>query len=116
MSAEKFGIENLQKVVSFGVTIGTALSEDLKDNKLSFLEVIQLATELSGVSDLLKNKDAIIQEAKDLSIDEVETLVKSVEGAINNAQVTAVIEHGLGVIVSVAALIQDFQKPAAPTA
>lgn len=115
MATEKFGIENLQKVLNFGVTIGTHVSDDLKDSKLTFLEVIQLATELAAVSDFVKNKDAIIAEAKDLSIAEIETLVKGVGDAINNEKVTAVIEHALGVVVSVAALIQDFRKPDAET-
>lgn len=114
MPTEKFGIENLKKVMAFGVAIGKEVATDLTDSKLTFLEVIQLATQLAGIGELVKNKEAIIEEAKDLTIAEIEELVTGVGDAINNEKVTAVIEHALGVIVSVAALIQDFKKEATP--
>lgn len=110
---EKFGIENLQKVFTFGVTLGKAISTDLADNNLTLTELFGLVAQLSVIPDLLKNKDAIIAEAKDLSITEIQTLVQSIEGVITNQKVVAIIEHALDVATSIYALIQDFQTPPA---
>lgn len=113
MAEEKFGIENLQKVLSLGVALSTGIINDAKDG-FNLNDVFKELPLLMQIPDLLKNKDAIVNEAKDLSLPEIETLVKSVEGVINNEQVTSVIEHGLSVIVSVVALVEDFKSKAAP--
>jgi len=111
MAEEKFGIENLQKVLSFGVGLATSVVADSKDG-FNINDVFQLLPQLMQIPDFIKNKDAIINEAKDLSIAEIEQLVASVNGVIKNEHVSSIIEHALSVAVSVTALVQDFTKAA----
>lgn len=110
MADEKLGIENLKAVLKFGVGIGTTLAADLADNKLSFSEGLGLVAQLSQVQDFVANKDNIIAEAKDLTVDEIKELVESAEGAITNEEVVATITDALAVLISVKNLIERFTK------
>lgn len=113
MSVEKFGIDNLKKVLSFGVTIGKQISDDLADKKISLQEALGLIPSLMSLPDLIASKDAIIDEAKDLSLDEIQQLVASVDGAITNENVVGTIEDALNFIVSGKNLVERFTKKAA---
>lgn len=109
---ETFGIENLKKVVVFGTNIGKIISTDLEDGKVSLQEVLALLPALMSVPDLIASKDAIIQEAKDLSIDEVGQLVAGLDGATSE-NVIGIIEDALTFIVSGKNLVERFTKKAA---
>ena len=121
MAEEKFGIDNLKKVVSFGVTVAKSISDDLSDGKITFAEAIALLPQLMAIPDLIANKDAIINEAKDLSIDEVGELVAGIEGATSE-NVIAIIEDALTFIVAGKNLVERFTQkkdttiPDTPTA
>ena len=108
MAEEKFGIENLQKLLTFGVNLGTSISEDSKDG-FNLNDVFNLLPQLMQIPDFVKNKEAIINEAKDLSLPEIQQLVTSVNGVIKDEHVVNIITHALNVAVSVIALIQDFK-------
>lgn len=110
MAEEKFGIENLQKVLTFGVGLGSAIVADAKDG-FNLNDVFQLLPQLMQIPELIKNKEAIINEAKDLSMTEIQQLVASVNGVIKDEHVVNIIEHALSVAVAAVALVQDF-KPA----
>ena len=115
MADEKFGIENLKKVVSFGVGLSKAISDDLADGKISFQEAIALLPQLMAIPDLIANKDAIVNEAKDLSIDEVGQLIAGIEGATSD-NVKGIIEDALTFIVAGKNLVERFtNKPAVAT-
>lgn len=105
--AEKYGIENLKQVFQFAVTLGKSVGDDIKDKKFSFTEILSLLPQFLVVQDLLSKKDDIVNEAKDLSLDEIKELASLVEGVINNQQVAAVIENALNTVVSVTALISS---------
>lgn len=109
---EKFGIENLKKVLDFGIKIGKEVASDLEDNKFSLSEGIALAAQFGAVSDLIAKKDDIINEAKDLSLDEIKELIKDVEGELTSEKVVAIIENALSVIVGAKNLIEIFTKKA----
>lgn len=108
MAEEKFGIENLQKLLTFGVNLGTSISEDSKDG-FNLNDVFNLLPQLIQIPDFVKNKEAIINEAKDLSLPEIQQLVASVNGVIKDEHVVNIITHALNIAVSVIALIQDFK-------
>lgn len=110
---EKFGIENLKKVLAFGIKVGTDISADLEDGKISLQEGLGLIPDLMGLPDLIANKQAIIDEAKDLSTDEIKELATYAEGAINEESVVATIEDALNLIISAKNLIVRFTKKAA---
>jgi hypothetical protein len=108
MADEKFGVENLQKLLSFGVQVGKQLSDDLSDGKVSFTEVLALIPSFTALPDFIAKKDAIIAEAKDLSLDEVKQLAASVDGQFANEEVVAIIEDALNFIVSAKNLVERF--------
>jgi hypothetical protein len=105
---EKFGIENLQKLLSFGVNLGTSISSEAKDG-FNINDVFNLLPQLMQIPDFIKNKDTIINEAKDLSIEEIKQLVATVNGVIKDEHVVSIITNALNVAVSVVALVQDFK-------
>lgn len=103
---EKFGIENLKEVFKWAITLGKTVGDDIKDKKFTFAELLGLLPQFLVVQDLLNKKDDIINEAKDLSLDEIKEMAVIVEGVITNAEVVAVIENALNAVVSVIALIE----------
>ena len=105
---EKFGIENLQKLLSFGVNLGTSVVSESKDG-FNLNDVFNLLPQLMQIPDFIKNKDTIINEAKDLSIEEIKQLVGAVNGVIKDEHVVSIITNALNVAVSVVALVQDFK-------
>lgn len=111
MAQEKFGTENLKKLVSFGVTIGKSISDDLNDDKFTLQEGLALLPQLMSVPDIINSKDAIINEAKDLSIDEVGQLVAGIEGATSE-NVVGIIEDALTFIVAGKNLVERFTNKA----
>lgn len=110
---EKFGIENLQKLLTFGVNLGTSVVNESKDG-FNLNDVFNLLPQLMQIPDFIKNKDTIINEAKDLSIDEIKQLVGAVNGVIKDEHVVSIITNALNVAVSVVALVQDFKAIQAP--
>jgi hypothetical protein len=112
MADEKFGIENLKKLVSFGVTIGKNISDDLQDDKFTLQEGLALLPQLMSIPDIINSKDAIISEAKDLSIDEVGELVDGIEGATSE-NVVGIIGDALTFIVAGKSLVERFTHKAA---
>lgn len=112
MQEEKFGIENLKKLASFGVSVGKSISDDLSDGKFTFQEGLALLPQLMSVPDIINSKDAIIEEAKDLSIEEVGQLVAGIEGATSE-NVVGIIEDALTFIVAGKNLVERFTNKAA---
>ena len=114
--AEKYGIEALKSVLSFGITIGQSLSSDLADKKLSLTEIIGLVPQFLELPNLVAQKDEIINEAKDLSLDEVKELVGSFNGVITNENLVGTIEDILTLVVAAKNVIERFtSKPDAAT-
>lgn len=110
MADEKFGIENLKLVFKFGVSFGKAVATDLEDHKITFLEGMGLVAQLSQVQDFVANKDAILNEAKDLSFAEIQEIAKEVEGVFTNKDVVDTIEDGLSIAVAIKNSIERFSK------
>lgn len=109
MTEEKFGIDNLKSVLVFGVTVGKTIAEDVADKKFTFTEIMALLPQLMKIPDLVAQKDAIVAEAKDLTIDEIRELVAVVEGVINNEDVVATIEDVISIGVAIKNLIGRFK-------
>ena len=107
MSEEKFGIENLKKVLALGVGIQKWYKSANEDGKIELSEVFAGLPQLMAIPDLIASKDAIIQEAKDLSMDEVHELSAGMEGVASEKVVDIIID-ALVFIVATKALIEDF--------
>lgn len=72
---EKFAIDNLKKVLNFGISFGLHLSTEFKDG-FDYTKIFGLVPDLMQIPDLLKSKQAIMDEVKDLSVDEIATLIE----------------------------------------
>lgn len=110
---EKFGIDNLKKVLNFGVSFGLHLSTELKDG-FDYYKIFALVPDLMQVPDLLKNKQAIMDEVKDLSVEEIAALITSVENSalITSDKVKEIISIAVDILQAVVKLVGIF-KPAA---
>lgn len=109
-TVEKFGIENLKAVLSFGIAFGKNIAGSLEDGKFTFAEILALLPQISEVPNFIAKKEDILNELKDLSTAEIEELVASVEGAITNANIIATIEDALNIAVATKNLIERFKK------
>lgn len=120
MTKEKFGIANLKTLVVFGVGIGGKVSAALEDKKVTLAEALSLLPELTSLPALVEKKDAIKNEAIDLSLDEVKELIaaaNAVSGAnLSKDDVIGIIEDSLNLIVSAKNLIVRFTKKDAVSA
>lgn len=109
---EKVGIETLQQVLAFGVKIGKEITADLADGKFTFAEALNLLPDFIALPDLISKKDAIIAEAKDLSLAEVDALVAGVGGVVTSADVLGTITDALNFVVAGKNLVERFTKKA----
>lgn len=109
MSEEKFGIENLKKVVQLGAGVKKWYDDSNADGKIELSEYFGLLPQLMSVPELIQKKDAIVDEAKDLSFEEVQELIAGIEGATTE-NVVGIIEDSLNFIVAGKNLIERFTK------
>ena len=116
MADEKYGIDKLEEIIKFVFDIKKVISEDLADSKFSLVEIFGLVPKLAVIQEWVANKEEIINQAKDISIDEVKQLVGSVEGEIDNKKILTVIQTGLDTAVTVIALIKAIKDLSEPTA
>lgn len=107
---EKFGIENLKKVLIFGVNLGKKISDSMDDKKFSLSEILALIPDFAAIPDFIAKKDDILNEAKDLSLEEIKQLIAIVEGQINDNDVVGIIEDSLNFIVAGKNLVERFTK------
>lgn len=108
MNVENLGVEDLQALFTFGAKLGKEVSVDLADKKITLNEGIGLIDNFMQVPDLLAKKDLIIAQAKDLSLDEVDQLVASVQGEFTKEEVVETIHDALNWIVATKNLIERF--------
>lgn len=92
--------------MDFGVSFGLHLSTELKDG-FDYSKIFALVPDLMQIPDLLKNKQAILDEVKDLSVDEIATLVNSVKDSalITSDKVKEIISIAVDILQAVAKLI-----------
>lgn len=106
---EKFGIDNLKKVLQFGITLGLHTAQQVKDG-FQIADVFALLPELLQIPDFVKNKQAILDEVKDLSVDEIEQLIVFVKdsGVFTSEKIKSIIGDSIDVISSVTKLVTHF--------
>ena len=75
---EKLGIENIEAVFDFCLDLGLQVAKDLEDKKISTGEAISLALKVPKAIQTVKKIKQAIEEAKDLSPDEIQTLLANI--------------------------------------
>ncbi len=76
--AEKYGIEKLQRVSVAMITVGKDVKGALADKKIDFLEGIKIGQDIISFSDLFQSGEQIVNEVKDLSLEEGEQLINGI--------------------------------------
>lgn len=116
------GIETIKGDVLFLVNFAKALETAVK-NKFAFADDIALLSQLSQLPVLIKGKDQLVAELKDLTPDEQAQLVTFIEANVNlgNAKAEAILDAVLELVPGIWKLIEAFKTevPAAippPTA
>lgn len=102
------GTDDLKAVLILGAQIEKTISSDLADGKISLAEVFALLPYLMQIPDLITKKDAIISQAKSLSLDQVSALVAAIGGSVTDQNVIGTIEDVINLIVSIKAVIVRF--------
>jgi hypothetical protein len=110
---QEVGIENLKKVVILAASVWNKVSLALQDNKYTFAEMLTLVPDLAGIGDIVQSKDAIVNEAKNLTLPKVKDLIASVDAQISDKVILAKIENAINAAVSISVLIQDYTTKAA---
>lgn len=104
-----FGIAKIKEAVRFAGGMFQDLKSALSDNRLSWIEGIRLGLGLSGLASLVRGFEQMKEEAKDLTLSELEELADEVilsfglqvQGdklALLNDKVLPTLAHVLGVV------------------
>lgn len=109
---QKFGIENLKKMVGFSCSFTQELSEALADGKFKWVEAFGFINELMQISDVAKSWPAIKQELSELSLDERTELNEFVEDNFDlvNTHVEDIVKNSLAFAISAVALVEAFKN------
>lgn len=110
--AQKFGVQNLKKVISFALSFNEELASALKDGKFKWVEAFGFIDELMQVDDLIKAVPQDKNEIAELSTEEMKELREYVEDnfEIQNATVEEVIDASFDFITGATKLIGAFKK------
>lgn len=110
------GIENLKLVAKAGVDLGQKISTVFEDNKITLTEAFGFFPVLMGIPDILKKKEEIKAEWKDLDSAEraeIKAFVAVELSLPNNPALERKIEKGIGLVLDLADFASEFKKPAA---
>jgi len=102
------GTDSLKAVLVLGAQLESLIASDLADKKLSLTEIMGLVPYLLQLPTIIAQKDAIIEQAKSLSLDQVKDLVNSVKGSVTDTNVIDTIIDVLNFIVSAKAVYLRF--------
>lgn len=107
---EKFGVENLKKVVSFGCGLTGQIAESLKDG-WQWTDALSFVDEMAAIPGVVKTLPAVKQELSDLSTTEREELHAYIveKFDIPNDKVEAFVENAIGVALNVLSLVEKWK-------
>lgn len=110
-----FGIENLKLVAKAGVDLGEKIATVFEDSKISLTEAFGFFPILMGIPDILKKKEEIKSEWKDLDSverEEIKAYVAAELSLPNNPALERKIEKGISLILDIMDFASEFKKAA----
>lgn len=113
MEDEKFGIEDFKKVLKLYGDLKKWYETSNADGKITMDEYFQLVSQANAIQDIVQSREAVIEQAKDLSLAEVQELKPALE-ALGNPDVVRVATVVLNFVVSAKDLIEliiESRKP-----
>lgn len=107
----KFGIENIKKIVLFALGFTQQISVALADGKFQWTDGFGFIDELTEIPDVVKSFPSIKQEIADLNTEERKQLEEFIILNFNlpKAEIAAAIESSLSFALSAVALYQQFK-------
>lgn len=105
--AKELGIEDFKKLVDFGFSTTKVVKQVLADGKVELQEVFQLLPVLMSLPEIISKKDAILEQAKNFTIEEVQQVMAGKEGS---ESFLYVLENALNAAVSIKNLYFHFTE------
>lgn len=107
---EKFGIENLKKLLAFGCAFAAQIASSLADG-FQWTDAFGFVDEAALIPGVVKSIPAVKQELADLSAEERNELNAFLQEKfdIPNDKLESVIEHAIGVGLNILALVEEFK-------
>jgi hypothetical protein len=107
-------MEELKKVVKFGIELGEAIEASLEDGKLGLEDFAILIKPLMGAPAALAGAKAAVEQIKNLDSAKVAELHQFIEVELDlkNDKVEAVIEKSVKAVEMIFDLVELFKKPA----
>jgi len=109
---QKFGINNLKKMVGFSLSFTQELSQALADGKFRWIEAFGFIDELLQIEGIVKAWPDIKAELNELNAVETAELNEFVTAnfQVENIPVEDAVKNSLAFVVSAVALIEGFKK------
>lgn len=106
------GIEALKKGVKFAIGLANQVTEVMKDGKFSWTEGFSFVDELQEGAVVIKTGKQIVEELKELSVEERTELNAYVQSEFDIAddRVEKIVEDSLGIAFSIVSLIASLKK------
>ena len=107
-------MEDLKKVVKFGIELGESIEASLEDGKLGIEDFGTLIKPLMGAPAALASAKAAVEQIKTLDSTQMAELCSYVEVELDlkNDKIEAVIEKSVKAVEMIFDLVEMFKKPA----
>jgi hypothetical protein len=111
------GIENLKQVIVVAANLGKQIEVAVKGG-LKLIDLLGFVDDFTAIGAVIKNKEAIVAEFKDLDDAERAELLAYVKQNLDleNDGLEDKIEKSLTILVDILDFVGTFKKPEAPTA
>ena len=111
MEEQKFGIENLKKIVAFGCDLTRQINQSLEDG-WQWTDAFSCVDEIATIPGVVKSIPAVKQELSELSLAEREELLNYIveKFDIPNDKVEAFVEHAVAIAISMVALVEEWKS------
>lgn len=106
------GIENLKKAATLAIRFGQQI-ETAAEGGFKLADLFGFIDEFSAIPEVVNNKQAIVDEFKDLDSTERAELVSYVEQTLDlkNDRLEGIIEAGLELVLAILVLVDKLKKP-----
>ena len=71
---QKFGTKTIKKAIAVGIDISHSIVKALKDKKFTFFETVGVASKAFPIAEIIREREAFLNELSELSEDEKKEL------------------------------------------
>lgn len=112
---QKFGVDNLIKVIGFSLNFGQHLSNALADGKFKWFEAFGFIGEIMQIQDIAKSWPDIKNEVSELSAEELQQIETYINAnfTVGNAKTVDIVNSCVDIIVDLLTVAKLFKAPKA---